>query len=47
MGGVAEALSLDLRARSPRSRALGWSPSLHSVGRNAARLLDEWRAAQN
>ncbi len=47
MGGVAEALSLDLRARSPRARALGWAPSLHSVGRNAARLLEEWRQASN
>lgn len=47
MGGVAEALSLDLRARSPRARALGWAPSLHSVARNAARLLEEWRAKRN
>jgi nucleoside-diphosphate-sugar epimerase len=47
MGGVAEALSLDLRARSPRARALGWAPSLHSVAGNAARLLDEWRGAHN
>lgn len=43
IGGVAEALSLDLRARSPRARALGWTPALHSVAGNAARLLDEWR----
>ena len=43
-GAVADALSLDQRARSPRARAIGWAPSLHSVAGNAARLLDEWRA---
>jgi nucleoside-diphosphate-sugar epimerase len=47
MGSYAEALSLDQLIRSPRARALGWSPSLRSVGGNAARLLDEWRAARN
>jgi nucleoside-diphosphate-sugar epimerase len=44
MGSFADALSLDQVVRSPRARALGWSPSLHSVAGNAARLLDEWRA---
>src|SRR2546428_3085356 len=39
IGGLAEALSLDQVVRSPRARALGWSPSLHSVGGNAARLI--------
>src|SRR5262245_38338303 len=43
MGSYAEALSLDQLIRSPRARALGWTPSLRSVGGNAARLLDEWR----
>jgi nucleoside-diphosphate-sugar epimerase len=47
MGSYAEALSLDQLIRSPRARALGWAPTLHSVGGNAARLLDEWRAARN
>jgi nucleoside-diphosphate-sugar epimerase len=47
MGSYAEALSLDQVIRSPRARALGWTPSLRSVGGNAARLLDEWRAARN
>jgi hypothetical protein len=47
MGPFAEALALDLVVRSPRARALGWSPSLHSVSRNAARLLEEWRASRN
>lgn len=44
MGGYAEALSLDQVVRSPRARALGWTPSLHSVAGNAARLLEEWRS---
>jgi nucleoside-diphosphate-sugar epimerase len=47
MGTYAEALALDQVVRSPRARALGWAPSLHSVGGNAARLLEEWRASQN
>ena len=47
MGSYAEALSLDQVIRSPRARALGWMPSLRSVGGNAARLLEEWRAARN
>jgi nucleoside-diphosphate-sugar epimerase len=47
MGSYAEALSLDQVIRSPRARALGWHPSVRSVGGNAARLLEEWRAARN
>jgi nucleoside-diphosphate-sugar epimerase len=43
MGGYADALSLDQLVRSPRARALGWAPTLRSVGGNAARLLGEWR----
>jgi nucleoside-diphosphate-sugar epimerase len=43
MGAYAEALALDQIVRSPRARALGWQPSLHSVARNAARLVEEWR----
>jgi nucleoside-diphosphate-sugar epimerase len=43
MGTYAEVLSLDQVVRSPRARALGWSPSLSSVSNNAARLLEEWR----
>jgi len=46
MGTVADALSLDQVVRSPRARALGWTPSLRSVAGNAARLLDEWRGAR-
>jgi nucleoside-diphosphate-sugar epimerase len=46
MGPYADALALDQVVRSPRARALGWTPSLHSVAGNAARLLEEWRAAR-
>jgi nucleoside-diphosphate-sugar epimerase len=47
MGAYADALVLDQIVRSPRARALGWTPTLHSVGGNAARLLEEWRAARS
>jgi nucleoside-diphosphate-sugar epimerase len=47
MGTFADALSIDQLVRSPRARALGWTPSLHSVAGNAARLLGEWRAARD
>jgi nucleoside-diphosphate-sugar epimerase len=43
MGAYADALALDQRVRSPRTRALGWSPTLHSVSGNVARLLEEFR----
>jgi nucleoside-diphosphate-sugar epimerase len=43
MGAYAEALALDQIVRSPRARAIGWHPSLHSVAGNAARLVEEWR----
>jgi len=46
MGAYADALALDQVVRSPRARALGWTPTLHSVAGNAARLLDEWRGAK-
>jgi nucleoside-diphosphate-sugar epimerase len=47
MGPYADALALDQVVRSPRARALGWTPSLHSVAGNAARLLEEWRGARD
>ncbi len=47
IGPFADALALDQVIRSTRSRALGWNPSLHSVSGNAARLLEEWRAARS
>lgn len=43
MGTYADALALDQIVRSPRARALGWSPTLHSVAGNVARLLEEFR----
>lgn len=43
MGAYAEALALDQIVRSPRARALGWAPTLHSVAGNAARLFEEWK----
>lgn len=43
MGPYADALALDQVVRSPRARALGWSPSLHSVAGNTPRLFEEWR----
>jgi nucleoside-diphosphate-sugar epimerase len=46
MGAYADLLVLDQRIRGPRARALGWSPTLHSVGTNVPRLLEEFRRAQ-
>ena len=43
MGEYADALALDQKVRSPRARALGWSPTLHSVAGNVARLVEEFR----
>ena len=43
MGPYADALAIDQIVRSPRARAIGWNPSLHSVAGNAARLSEEWR----
>ena len=44
MGAYADALALNQIVGSPRARALGWAPTLHSVGGNVARLLEEFRA---
>jgi hypothetical protein len=46
MGPYADALALDQIVRSPRARSLGWSPTLHSVSGNIARLLEEWRRSR-
>jgi nucleoside-diphosphate-sugar epimerase len=43
LGTYAEALAMDQRVRSPRARALGWTPTLRSVSGNVARLLEEFR----
>ena len=46
MGPYADALALDQIVGSPRARALGWAPTLHSVSGNVARLLEEFRTAR-
>jgi nucleoside-diphosphate-sugar epimerase len=46
MGAYADALALDQIVGSPRARALGWAPTLHSVGGSVARLLEEFRTAR-
>jgi nucleoside-diphosphate-sugar epimerase len=43
LGPFADALVLDQIVRSPRARAIGWVPSLHSVAGSTARLFEEWR----
>jgi len=45
MGTYADALALDQKVRSPRARALGWTPSLRSVAGNVGRLFEEYRRA--
>jgi nucleoside-diphosphate-sugar epimerase len=47
MGAYADALALDQKVRSPRARAMGWSPSLRSVSGNVARLFEEYRNARS
>jgi len=46
MGAYADALALDQKVRSPRARALGWTPTLRSVSGNVARLFEEFRNAR-
>jgi nucleoside-diphosphate-sugar epimerase len=46
LGSYADALALDQRVRSPRARAIGWTPTLGSVTRSVPRLLEEWRNAR-
>lgn len=46
LGPYADALALNQIVRSPRARALGWTPTLHSVAGNVARLQEEFRAAK-
>jgi nucleoside-diphosphate-sugar epimerase len=44
MGPYADALALNQIVGSPRARALGWSPTLHSVAGNVAGLFEEFRS---
>jgi nucleoside-diphosphate-sugar epimerase len=46
MGPYADALALDQLVRSPRARALGWAPTLHSVCGNVSRLFEEYRTSR-
>jgi nucleoside-diphosphate-sugar epimerase len=46
LGAYADALALDLRLRSPRAKALGWTPTLSSVSANIPRLLEEYRGSR-
>jgi hypothetical protein len=45
LGPYADAVALDQVVRSPRARAIGWAPSLHSITGNVARLTEEFRSA--
>jgi nucleoside-diphosphate-sugar epimerase len=44
LGPYADALALDQIVLSPRSRELGWTPSLPSFARGVPRLFEEWRS---
>ena len=44
-GPLADALALDQLVRSPRARALGWTPTMHGITGNAPRLFEEYRRA--
>lgn len=46
MGPYADAIALDQLVRSPRARALGWAPTLHSISGNVSRLFEEFRASR-
>ena len=43
MGPYADALALDQVVRSPRARALGWTPTMRGITGNAPRLFEEFR----
>lgn len=45
MGPYADALALDQLVRSPRARALGWTPTMRGITGNAPRLFEEFRRA--
>jgi len=45
LGPFAEGLALDQIVRSPRARALGWTPTMHGITGNAPRLFEEYRRA--
>jgi nucleoside-diphosphate-sugar epimerase len=46
LGAYADALALDQKVRSPKARAIGWSPTQSGVVNSVARLVEEFRNAQ-
>lgn len=47
LGTYADALALDQKVRSPKARALGWTPSQPGVAASVARLLEEFRGSRS
>ena len=45
-GPYADALALDQKVRSPKARALGWTPTQTGVVSSVARLVEEFRNSQ-
>ena len=46
LGAYADALALDQKVRSPKARALGWTPTQTGVINSVARLVEEFRNSQ-
>lgn len=46
LGAYADALALDQKVRSPKARAIGWTPTQTGVVNSVARLVEEFRNAQ-
>lgn len=46
LGPIADALALDQKVRSPKARALGWTPTQTGVINSVPRLVEEFRNAQ-
>jgi nucleoside-diphosphate-sugar epimerase len=46
LGAYADALTLDQKVRSPKARALGWTPSQTGVINSVSRLVEEFRNSQ-
>ena len=46
LGTYADALALDQKVRSPKARALGWTPTQAGVINSVPRLVEEFRNAQ-
>jgi len=46
LGAYADALALDQKVRSPKARALGWTPTKTGVVSSVARLVEEFRNSQ-